>query len=101
MTVSSESRDKIPDWRTYSDEEKAQLQKEALDILNNYELPTPNADDSIRRFNLPKGFQIRWRKCGKSCRCQNGELHGPYLYKVTYDKQTKTQHWLYIGRYEP
>ena len=94
---------KIPDWRKYTPEEKEKLKKEAHEIMKEYYYPEPT-EEGPRRFNLPKGFQVRFRKCGKNtCKCASGgeNLHGPYLYKVTYDKIAKKQHWQYLGRYNP
>ena len=90
----------IPPRGKYSSEEKVKLQKEAQEILSNWKFPEPT-EDGPRRFTHPKGFQIRYRKCGKSnCRCARGEPHGPYLYKVTWDKLAKKQLWQYIGRFK-
>ncbi len=45
------------------------------------------------------------QKCGKStCRCNEGFLHGPYLWLVTYhssrsaDNHAGKYSWLYLGR---
>ena len=46
----------------------------------------------------------KWQKCGKSgCRCNEGALHGPYLWLVTYNSTQSTNHragkysWIYLG----
>ena len=47
------------------------------------------------KFALVRKFQ----KCGnKNCKCNHGSPHGPYLWKVTWDKETKTQSWKYLGK---
>ncbi len=47
----------------------------------------------------------KWQKCGKSgCRCNEGILHGPYLWLVTYnsarsiDRRAGKYSWIYLGR---
>ena len=47
----------------------------------------------------------KWQKCGKSgCRCNEGALHGPYLWLVTYNSTQSAGHragkysWIYLGR---
>lgn len=47
-----------------------------------------------------KGSLIRkFQKCGKkNCKCQHGELHGPYYWRVTYDKKTKKRIWKFVGK---
>lgn len=45
------------------------------------------------------GFVERWLKCGKAnCRCQQGELHGPYYY-LSVLEQGKPR-MIYLGRGE-
>ena len=40
-----------------------------------------------------------WRKCGKAgCRCQTGELHGPYVYE--YWKEEGRTRSRYVGKAE-
>lgn len=42
---------------------------------------------------------IKYVKCGKpGCRCQNGEPHGPYIYRQFYDKGKKCQ--IYVSKKE-
>lgn len=41
----------------------------------------------------------KYQKCGKKgCKCNRGQLHGPYLWKVAWDKTTKTQTWKYLRK---
>lgn len=41
----------------------------------------------------------KWQRCGKKCRtCREGKGHGPYLWRVFYDKETKSQKWKYVGK---
>ena len=47
----------------------------------------------------------KWQKCGKhSCRCNNGILHGPYFWLVTYHSaRSNNPHagkysWRYLGK---
>ena len=42
----------------------------------------------------------KYQKCGKArCRiCREGKGHGPYYYRVIYDRETKKQTWKYVGR---
>lgn len=48
----------------------------------------------------PQGTLVRkYQKCGKKgCKCQRGFLHGPYLWRVFYDKETKKQRWKFIKK---
>ena len=49
----------------------------------------------------PVGTLVRkWQKCGKArCKtCQEGKGHGPYLWRVIYDKENKKQIWKYEGK---
>lgn len=48
----------------------------------------------------PQGTLVRkYQKCGKKgCKCQRGFLHGPYWWRVFYDKETRKQRWKYIGK---
>ena len=40
-------------------------------------------------------YTQQWRRCNKpECKCNEGELHGPYWYK----RHTKTRQQVYIGR---
>lgn len=57
-------------------------------------------DDFIGKTEeLPGTLVRKYQKCGKKgCRCQRGFLHGPYYWRVFYDKVTKKQHWKYIGK---
>jgi len=51
--------------------------------------------ESEPKFALVRKLQ----KCGKKgCKCNLGYLHGPYLWKVTWDKETQTQSWKYLGK---
>lgn len=42
----------------------------------------------------------KYQKCGKlRCnKCREGKGHGPYWWRVLYDKETKKQTWKYVGR---
>ncbi|MFX0172630.1 MAG: DUF6788 family protein [Candidatus Hodarchaeota archaeon] len=55
--------------------------------------------DSQSIDKISKNIQIRYRKCGKAnCHCRNSKGHGPYRYRLIYDKESKKQHWVYLGR---
>ena len=57
-------------------------------------------DDFIGKTGPDSGTLVRkYQKCGKKCRtCREGKGHGPYVWRVTYDKETKSQHWKYVGK---
>ena len=42
----------------------------------------------------------KWQKCGKSncSTCQTSKGHGPYWWRVKYDRLTKKSHWKYVGK---
>lgn len=45
------------------------------------------------------GFVERWLECGKAnCRCQQGELHGPYYYLSVLERGKSRM--IYLGRGE-
>ena len=40
----------------------------------------------------------KFQRCGKrNCRCAHGQLHGPYQWRVIWDKETQTSTWIYLG----
>lgn len=56
------------------------------------------ADESIETVEETSGGTVVKKKvsCGKdNCKCQDGELHGPYKYVV--QRQGGTLHWEYKG----
>ena len=55
------------------------------------------ADQPGEIDNQVDGIKEQYRKCGKkSCHCQSGELHGPYLYR--YFKRNGRTVSEYIGK---
>jgi len=76
------------------------------DYINVYaiqaELSGPCSQENSTQEILPtnEGTLVRkYQKCGKpNCRCQQGSPHGPYYWRVFYDRETKKQHWKYIGK---
>lgn len=59
---------------------------EAVDKI----LPMENVGTLVRKY----------QKCGKfNCKkCREGKGHGPYWWRVIYDKETKKQTWKYVGK---
>lgn len=41
----------------------------------------------------------KYQKCGKKCKtCSEGKGHGPYYWKVYYNKETKKRIWKFVGK---
>ena len=41
----------------------------------------------------------KYQKCGKKCKtCSEGKGHGPYLWKVYYNRETKKRIWKFVGK---
>ena len=59
-----------------------------VDTMEPEVLPTSN-------FVLVRKYQ----NCGKKCRtCREGKGHGPYYWKVYYDRETKKRTWKFVGK---
>jgi hypothetical protein len=79
------------------------LKSSDKEYFRNWEINSSLIGPTDRKEILPiaeHGTLVKkYQKCGKKCRtCGEGKGHGPYLWRVTYDKETKKQVWKYVRK---
>lgn len=103
--VRSMTKKSILSWfrESRKDPPEKQLFEDEKNILPTHDNNLTNTAGKITAGKIPSssnGIIVKkYQKCGKpKCRCNNGVLHGPYLWRVKYDSKAKSKRiWKYIG----